>query len=57
MDGIHTDGSYYVGDMGEFKRYHASDGADNCYSKICRICQLRSFPAENPVRLQEDVKN
>lgn len=27
IDGIHTDGSYYVGDMGEFKRYHASDGA------------------------------
>jgi 3-deoxy-D-manno-octulosonate 8-phosphate phosphatase (KDO 8-P phosphatase) len=27
VDGIHTDGSYYVGDMGEFKRYHASDGA------------------------------
>ncbi len=27
MDGIHTDGSYYVGDTGEFKRFHASDGA------------------------------
>ncbi|MEA3499733.1 MAG: HAD hydrolase family protein [Candidatus Marinimicrobia bacterium] len=27
VDGILTDGSYYVGDMGEFKRYHASDGA------------------------------
>ena len=27
MDGIHTDGFYYVGDTGEFKRFHASDGA------------------------------
>ncbi|MEA1987245.1 MAG: HAD hydrolase family protein [Candidatus Marinimicrobia bacterium] len=27
MDGIHTDGAYYVGDTGEFKKFHASDGA------------------------------
>ncbi|MGC9513547.1 MAG: KdsC family phosphatase [Fidelibacterota bacterium] len=27
MDGVHTDGSFYVGTMGEMKRFHATDGA------------------------------
>ncbi len=27
LDGVHTDGSFYVGEFGEMKRFHASDGA------------------------------
>jgi 3-deoxy-D-manno-octulosonate 8-phosphate phosphatase (KDO 8-P phosphatase) len=27
LDGVHTDGSFYVGKIGELKRFHASDGA------------------------------
>ncbi|HDT12612.1 MAG TPA: 3-deoxy-D-manno-octulosonate 8-phosphate phosphatase [Candidatus Marinimicrobia bacterium] len=27
LDGVHTDGSFYVSGFGEFKRFHASDGA------------------------------
>lgn len=27
LDGVHTDGSFYVGPNGEMKRFHAADGA------------------------------
>jgi len=27
LDGVHTDGSFYVSGFGEFKRFHAADGA------------------------------
>lgn len=27
MDGVHTDGSFYMGTMGEMKRFHTADGA------------------------------